>query len=104
MKSRHVITVLCALGVAGCGSSHTAATTSGTTPTTATPAATTKPANEAPQTYEGNGSENIGIIKVGTESTLEWTGTVESLFDLNGFTSGHRRTFGVSSRPVAVGK
>jgi hypothetical protein len=37
-----------------------------------TPAATTSAAPAKPQTFTGNGSENIGTINVSVDSTLHW--------------------------------
>ena len=67
--------VVVAVVVAGCALNSSTSSTGGnvnSAPASSTPATTTQTTPAAPQTFTGNGTENLGTIHVPTDSKLTW--------------------------------
>lgn len=93
-----IVSVLVIGGIASAASSHKSTgptsspalvTTTDTGSSATTPTTTTSKAPAAPQTFRGNGSENLGTINVPTDSTLTWSEP-----------GGNQTGFAVSSDPT----
>jgi len=81
-----------ALIVAGCALNSSTSSTGGnvnSAPASAPPATTTTQTTPAPpQTFTGNGTENLGTIKVPTDSLLTWQCRSCALMTIGGATPG----------------
>jgi hypothetical protein len=100
-----VVVVLVVIGAVASRSTTTGPTSSPALVTDSTASTPTEAAAEpaAPQTFKGNGSENLGVINVPTASTLNWTCQGCSVFGVDGISTSGTGAIAVASQNHSEG-
>lgn len=101
-----IIVLIIIIAIAASAGSKTSSGTTSSPALVTTPAHTTaaKAAPPAkPQTFTGNGTENLGTINVPVASTLHWSCPGCAVFSITGQTSSYAQTIAVDSSSSTSG-